>query len=420
MADQPAQTESKALVLPDLTRMTPARAELLCREKPDIAAQLIIALMTQNTAMLPGTAFVRRADGELLMKQRVALVLHESSGDLDKLPNNKWMMSLQGVRRCNEVASLQIIRPETVIVEGVKQMNPYIHVDPETKMVDVCYARCIAVGYSPNGSLVATDATIRLDANLYFLENVQAKMKKLQAKADQLGRYGSVAARPVDGDNPVGPAWIFMPIHTIGLGLWLNTAHPMMTDVFENHTTRCKYLERLAQSFAERNALKSHPAIPSRIDAQNGVATVNIYGWTTDFSRAEIDKLRQMIEADCLHEFQDREGRQVAVESVIEQDEEEAKAVIDAELEQERRAEGGGEDDEQEAQEGSEAAEEGEDPRDLLQSAVARFTELSIAVGVQRAKKVAAEFGMEHVEEGTPEQHRQFIEKVTAIMEQDL
>lgn len=404
-------TKELAPLTIDVGRLTHASAIELCQKKPEIAGQLIIALATQNTAMLPGTAFVRRSDGTFLYKQRVNLTLRESQGDLNKM-NNRWDMTLQGVRRCNEVASINVIRPESVIVDGKKQMNPYIHVDEKTKVADVVYARCIALGYSPNGSLVATDTMVRLDVGLYFIENIQSKMKGLGQHAESLGIYGSGDIRPVDHEgNEVGWEWVFLPIHSVGnLGLWVNTQHLEMRKVFADHTTRLKYVERLAQSFAERNALKSHPSIPSRVEAVDGVASVPIYGWTTDFSREEMDKLRTLVEQDRLHEYKDARGQEVTVSSVeeeIDPDDGDADEIIAAE----QGADGKRSDDEPE-----------DEPKrvrsvDMLQKSIECYQQLMEVVGSQRLGELMGELGIEHIEEASQEQQVSFIQRAEQLLD---
>jgi hypothetical protein len=410
-------------VRPD--NLTLDTAIVLCQQRPVIAGQFIMALIAQNTAALPGTAFVRRADNLYLKKQRQGVRLTERDGHLlsmskpikDDDGNTKWIkvydLSMNGLRKLNELPALQIIRPEFVIVNGQKQMNPYIQVDPVSKMPEVVYARCLCVGYSPMGSLVATDAMVRLDVNIYLLENIQSKMKRLKVAAGTLGQYGSADEPPLDHEGKKLPGrWRFMPLHSVGgIGLWVNLAAPEAQEILQDHTTRVKFIERLAQSFAERNALKSHPSIPKTINAQNGVATVTVTGWTTDFARTELEKLRELIENNKLEEFKDRDGRTIDCIAVeVDVPTEEDIAAMNEEADGQRgveRAEGGDKDDEHEEE--TPAPKEAEE--DLLAKATSLFSMLIDAKGRAFAKTTLKDTGADTLEDASPEELAKFIEK---------
>lgn len=312
------RTVSNDLVRRDMTldHMNRERALQICKTKPEEAADLIIALATQNTEALPGTSFVRRDDDTFLKKFRTTIRLSESDGTLVRVgstrSDGKWVnsydLSISGIRRLNEVAGLQVIRPDCVIVDGKRQMNPYIAVDPATRMPEVVYSRCLAVGYSPTGSLVASDVMIRLDINIYLLENIQSKMDKAKTlkECNNIGIYGAIDEEPVDEDGNELHGYRFFPIHSVGgIGLWVNLRSREIQKILKDHTTRLKFIERLAQSFAERNALKIHPSIPKAIDTKNGVAHVRVNGWTTDFDREDISRLRELAEDDRLDKFRD-------------------------------------------------------------------------------------------------------------------
>lgn len=317
-------------------KMTHAICTQLAREQPELAGEFMMALLAQKTTALPGTVFVRREDNVFLKKQICSFILRESEGHLIPIQRKVvtratksdqedqveykpgWDFSLNGLLRLNELPALMVIRPERVIVDGQAQMNPYIQVNAESRMPEVVYARCLCAGYSPMGSLVATDVMVRLDVNIYMLENVQAKMGKSKTAASALGEYGTKDTPPQDTNGkPRAGRWAFMPLHSVGgMGLWVNMAADDMKTVFRDHTTRLKFIERLAQSFAKRNALREHPSMPKSCPAENGTAVVTMQGWTTDFSRDDIEHLRSLMETDKLHEFRDRQGNQIAVTAV--------------------------------------------------------------------------------------------------------
>lgn len=343
----------------DLSQLTKERALELCKTSPELAAQLLMAVVTTNTSELPDTVFVRRSPDGILMKQRTMVRLSVGSGHLlpvgkDKNKVERYGVTMDGLRRMNEVASLQPMRPSEVIVDGKPRMNPYIEVDPESQMPRVVYARCLAIGRAPGGTLVATDAMIRLDVNIYLMETIQAKMKwedgdssgyqrksgnQAGGQATPIGLYGTRGEVP---KSDHGEQWVFMPLHSVGgIGLWVNIRSPKFGDIMTAHTTRLKFLERLAQTFAERNAIKAHPAIPHNIVVERETAIVPVTGWTDSFSMDSLNHLRDLMEAGRLHDFKDpTSGRQLQIEQVnVNEISEEDRAALDAEAAEERAQE---------------------------------------------------------------------------------
>lgn len=420
------------------------RSLALVKAKPEIGAQLIMALLAQNTTALPDTAFVKRSDGQMMKRHMASITLRESEGHLVPIKKSvkvgdnwetkiSYDYSIAGLRRINELGAIQIIRPERVMVGGQAQMNPYIEVDPESRMPQVVYARTLAVGYAPSGSLVATDSMVRLDINIYLLENLQAKMKELGEHAGRLGIYGVKASPPADKSEPteadseeekkrkgraraLAPAcWVFMPLHSVGgIGMWVNLSAPEFQRVISDHTTRLKFIERLAQTFAERNALKAHPAVPKTLNAQNGTALVRVYGWTTDFARDEIEKLRDLIEKDQLDKFTDADGKPMDVMAV--------EATVDEGEAQVLNHDGAGEgaaDAPQSSSEQEQAPAPGLKPEDLLPKASEMHTALVTAFGRPTAKGIQREAGVKVLEEATPEELGAFIKLAEAKLKKE-
>lgn len=402
----------------------------LAKSEPAKAGDVIMALIAQNTDALPDTAFVRRQDGAFLKKIKSGVTLRESDGTLVKIGSKKvgsafvpvYDLSINGYRKLNEVTSLQVIRPENVIVDGTTQMNPYIQVNTETRMPEVVYARCLAVGYSPFGSLCATDVMVRLDINIYLLENFQAKMKRAaEGVRDQIGMYGANDDPPVDAKGVKLGGYRFFPIHSVGgLGLWINYRNPVIQEVLGDHTTRLKFVERLAQSFAERNALKAHPAIPKGVKSDNGIAYVRCTGWTTDFTRDDIKRLQDLVAGDRLNEFRDGDGSTIDVQarevrSMDEGDREAMEQVAIEEQEHERRErrEAGIDGEEEEGEETTAVASEAE--TDLLAEATDAYARLVEMKGRAGARKVLAELQIKNLEETKIDDLKRFLEKAKEI-----
>lgn len=430
-AKEPEKKPKANLALP-IDRWNKGHVKALAAADPDQLAETVMAIITKNTSALPGTAFVRRTNGEILKKHAIGVRLAEREGMImpmrRKLPVTNQAgtgvdyvdgighdYTLDGLRHVNEMLGLQLIRPDTVTVDGQKQMNPYIVVDTATKQPEVVYARCLCVGRTKTGSLVATDAMVRLDLNIYLLENIQSKMKYLKNQAHKLGVYGPKDEKPKDDEGNERPgSWAWMPVHSVGgLGLWVNMADEAFSRIIGDHTTRLKFVERLAQSFAERNAIKAHPAMPAAIKAVNGVAVVSCVAWTTDFERNELDRLRELVESDRLHEFKTASGDVIDVQAVeVTELDEAAKQDLDT-VTAENAAAAAKEDGDEEGDDAAGAAPAEED--DLLPKAAELFATLAEVVGTKGAKKAVQAAGDSPVlDEADPEQLRRFIEAAEA------
>lgn len=392
-------TASQAPVIHAITlsSLTPENALALVKERPESAANALLALLNERTDELPGTSFVRRDDNVFLKKMRQTVRLSKAEGHLNQLGGDKWDITLNGLRRLNNIAALNIVRPSQVMVDGVAQMNPYIQVDAKSKQPEVVYCRAVCIGYSQTGALVATDVMVRLDLNIYLIENIQSKLKKRNQndQSHPFAKYGKSTSEPkTEGD------WTFMPMHSVGdIGMWVDLSHPSISEILNDHTTKLKFIERLAQSFAERNALKAHPIMPKALNVHQGVAFVTVVGWTTDFSRTEIDEFRVRVEKGEFDQIRDRRGNAVAEverKTVTDLDEGTAGDLEDV----------AGEEAAHEQQEREKAEIEG---KDLLPKAMDLYTKCTETLTKSRAKKMLAEAEIEALEGASKEQLVAFI-----------
>jgi len=396
----------------DVGSLTEAFATEIARNNPEMAGQLIMALVKMNTTALPETVFVRR-EGVTIRRTRSRVRLSIADGTLNPAGDGKFSISMDGFRKLNEVPALSVIRPEYVVVDGDKRGNPYIIVDPRTDLPKVVHARAVVVGYSPTGSLAATDVMVRLDMNIYIMENIQAKLKKADTpqQADAIAIYGSDDEPPTDEQGQKRAGYKFMPIHAFpggAFGLWVNKHSRAMQAVFQDHTTRLKFVERLAQSFAERNALKAHPSIPRVLHVDRGVAMVEVFGWTTDFNRSEIDNLRKLVENDLLHEFRDGKGRSVSVDVRQETTIDAEDLVALDEVTQSEAAAEAAKDDEAEA--GAD-----EPDAELLPNAIKGFGRLTQLKGVKKARTVLKGLEIDTLEVASTEELVKFLEELKKI-----
>lgn len=394
-----------------LGSMTAADFSALAKSDPDAAGRMMYALASARTADMPDTVFVRRHDDATLKRVQVNLSLRESEGEIIGVPVRvpdrqgggrekktviRYTPTAQGFSRINEVAGVQIISPDWVMVEDKRQPNPFVLIDPDSKTPAVVYCRKIAIGRSTvTGNLSATDVMVRLDINLYFLETIISKLKWItdEATADEFAQYG------VREEPPKGSGWHFRPIASGGIGLWINYRHHRMKEIFSDHITRMKFVERVAQTMAERNALKKNAAIPSTFKGTNGVVATRVHSWVTDFDRSELERIRTMAQEGSLHEHPDIIDVEVVNVSETDLDEGDMAAADDeaaVESREEHHAE-------------SEAVGSVQEV-DLLPAAMERYEEWRDTHGAKAAKAALAALEITSLEEATPAQLRAVLE----------
>lgn len=216
-----------------------------------------------------------------------------------------FIISSAGYTQLNKVAGISILTPQAVIVDGKDRPNPFIERDPETKAITAVNLRKIGIGYSPAGTLVAVDKTLFYNIYTYFIQSIQAKMKRVQWKdghpTDQkqfpnCAVYGTKDQAPAKKEG----AWAFFPTQP-PLGLWINYQDQATIDCMEEHTQRQRFGDRIAQTIVDRNILKDHPAIGvARVFAKEGqqgwVATVTVWGYRHDTTPSDLGRLLQEAE----------------------------------------------------------------------------------------------------------------------------
>ena len=300
-ANLPTKTDTVNLPIviggKSLTFPEGAKRVLLARTPSGWDAQEIAALGSSDV-------FVRRdTNGQLrLIKQAVRL--YADKKEIAQVKSN-WIPTIAGYNKLNQVAALQQITPPTLNVNGNTVSNPYVeYVNGEAKRV---YARKIALGYSPIGTMVAVDVIRHYNFDAYYLQDLQAKL----AKHPDAARFGTslecpwgdgadVQSDPVSGmiyarSTKDKSIFVFKRIKDIE-GIWIDPRHGEIGEVYNQHIRHQVHGETTAQSMAWRNALKAHPAIAtSQVTVVNGVAEVVVYGWKSDLSLKGIAEVAEAI-----------------------------------------------------------------------------------------------------------------------------
>lgn len=302
------QAQSIVLASAPLHKLPKDKIVEICRSDPERAAAAIHALASFNTNDLPNTSFVRRAKsgspGEYLTLVRVRrrIALSSEDGDLEAIKGGA-QITAAGYRRLNQTIGLHIMTPQNVVVADQRQPNPYVEDDETSGRPRRVYCRKVAIGPSPEtGNLVATDIMVRLDLELYFIEALTAKMRD-----DSSGKFVVMGSRDEHPMPDAKQGWKFIAVMQ-DVGIWYKVTDPKIGEVIKAQISRLKFADRIAQTVAERNAMKAHPSMPSTTRgltiSTTGVATllIDAIGWAATASTAELEHLRTLAEEGRLHE----------------------------------------------------------------------------------------------------------------------
>ena len=232
-----------------------------------------------------GECFIRRTSKGFVESVRVPVDLRHSKGEIYKI-GERWGISADGYDKLNQAAGLSVIAPKTISI--LQPSNPFFEKDEDGKLMSVMVRR-VVVGPSPIGNMVAIERLLRFDVEMYFIEDLQSKVKN-RAGA---GGYGTTTVKPgtlTDCNSavmfPLGPA-----------ALWVDVSHVDIQDAFREHIKRCKYAERMAVRMCERNAFGSHPAIARRhVEPVAGVARVTVFGGKSIVDEERIKDLLKTFE----------------------------------------------------------------------------------------------------------------------------
>ena len=245
-----------------------------------------------------GKIYVKIRNGQILRPIKATITLYEDLGHIYKIKKT-YAISSSGYRLLNRISSVSLATPQEVIVDGRAQPNPYIERNKETKMIETVHIRKIGIGYSLAGNVVAIDKTLCYSIKTYFLQSIQAKMKRKIWKdgrpTDKLEHPNCAKLGTEDKEPKEEGEWSFFKVEP-PLGIWVNHADPAILDCFEEHIQRQRFGDRIAQTIVERNILRDHPAIaqstvyPKTKDGKT-VAHVEIYGYRHELESPDINKV---------------------------------------------------------------------------------------------------------------------------------
>lgn len=194
-----------------------------------------------------------------------------------------YAITAVGYYHLNKWANVQIVTPPTVLVDGAEQPNPYMRMTSEGA-VEYVYVRKIAIGRSPLGNWVAIDQTLYFNPELMFRRDILNAWKGWgnDAKPKDWGRLVRLDALSDEDRN--NPTSFFVP-YGGGLVLEVDLTHIDVATKLSDHANMILYADRRAQTMAERNALKKHPAIAAQAVELDGEGTASV--WVTAWAEDE-------------------------------------------------------------------------------------------------------------------------------------
>lgn len=238
----------------------------------------------------PGVWIKRTPQGQI-RSVKARLALREDHNELVEV-ERKLTISAKGYYRANQIASLAILTPDNIKIPGSDGLvhdvpNPFPIIDKESGTQKGVWVKKMVVGYSPIGSMAVSSTTMYYDFSIYFLEDLQRKVM-FNKDAGRLCFEDQLT----DEEKKNG---IFMRIEGT-FGVWANTQHPDVLKAIRTWVQTKKFGDRKAQTVAERNALKHHPALALQLYNINGTegnrwGNVNVIGWQHDHDYQELEEI---------------------------------------------------------------------------------------------------------------------------------
>lgn len=252
-----------------------------------------------------GNVFIKRTSTGAIKAIRGKVKLEERKGHI-AIIQNKAMITSAGYNAMNQFAGISIITPEKLTLpDGNMVVNPYPIIDPESGTIDKVWVKKTAIGYSPTGNLVMTSSTLLYDIKMYFIQDLNKKVQ-----------YNKGAGRMcmeqmlTEEEKKKG---MFLAIQG-KMGIWVDLNNTEILKCMDTYIQNKLFAERKAQTIAERNALKKHPALCQvYVDTQgadkNKVGFVDVIGFNSDLTRDDLLKLSEMAEKG--EEIKDYKGKKI-------------------------------------------------------------------------------------------------------------
>ncbi len=235
--------------------------------------------------------WVRRSPSGQIRSVKGIIELREEHGEIAVI-EGKPMIAAAGYYRANQIASLAILTPDSIRIPGgdgnaMDVPNPFPIIDKESGTQKGVWVKKIVVGYSPIGSMTVSSSTLYYDFRMYFIQDLQ---NKIQYNKDA-GRL-CFEDQLTEAEKKTG---IFMHIEG-PFGVWANMQHAEIQKAVRTWLANKNFGDRKAQTIAERNALKHHPALSLQLSNLVGPekrrsVRVAVIGWQHDHDFRELEDI---------------------------------------------------------------------------------------------------------------------------------
>jgi hypothetical protein len=238
----------------------------------------------QQVINLDKAIVVRSQDGSEIRRMKTLMKLNVADGSLVKIMDAKkgygdypdrpatLIPTANAYMQMASKCGISVRHPDTVIVGGIEQPNGYCSPD------GTYYFRSQAGGYTANGQPFITDRTVDFNVARYNIQDLLAK-----AKSDKNTRYFKV--KPFLGKDKNGSllgapttSWAGYQIDD-AVVLWVDCECPQLISWLGEMNNRKKNAIRVAQTFADRNAIAAHPALPMKKKFETPEATLELIQW---------------------------------------------------------------------------------------------------------------------------------------------
>lgn len=239
-----------------------------------------------------GEVFIKRTSVGAIKSVKARIVLKEKEGLLAVI-QNKAMITAAGYNVMNKIAGVSIVTPDKLTLpDGQIAVNPFPIIDKESGTIDKVWVKKIGIGFSPIGNLVMTSSTLLYDIRMYFIQDLSKKVQDNKSA----GRM-CMEQMLTEEEKKKG---MFLPIQG-KMGIWVDLENKDVLKCMETYIQNKLFAERKAQTIAERNVLKKHPALSQiYVETQgpvyNHVGAVIVVGYTHDLTRDDLQNLASMSE----------------------------------------------------------------------------------------------------------------------------
>lgn len=284
-----------------------------------------------GTQQIADALVIRRGEGGVVRRIDSMASLDEAQGTLVKVGSKKvgdrWLPtytpSATGFRSIGEASGIVTQQADTVTVDDKQQPNGYR--DPVSGTI---YYRCKAGGFTAHGIPAISDRTVSYNVTQYNQQDMLKKLKDGMPFLKLLPKALSAAKRM----ELIDEGWAPYPLDE-AFEIWADGKSKELAEMLSAMKHRQIHADRTCQTFAERNAIAAHPAMPSGLKFSINKATIQCKMWYCPEGGIRWDASRLDIEKQLMEASGGKLEKVVGVDSLTEQAEKDGEihTAIDAE-----------------------------------------------------------------------------------------